>query len=49
MYNNMLVSGVLNSDLTLYALQNDHHDKSSNYLYSHKVVTILLTILGFHM
>ena len=49
MYNNMLVSGVLNSDLTLYALQNDHHDKSSNHLSPHGVITILLTILRFHM
>lgn len=39
-HNSMLVSGIWH----LYTLQNDYHDKSSNYLSPHKVTAILSTV-----
>ena len=44
MYNIMLVSGVLHSDLTLHILLNDHHNKCTNHLSPYKFITILLII-----
>ena len=40
----MLVSGILQKDVTLHLLWNDHSFNSSSHLFQYKVIAVLLTI-----
>lgn len=44
MYSIMLVSGLQSSYLMFKYITNDDHNKSSNHLYSYKVIPILVMI-----